>query len=373
MNVLLYARVSTDAQAQLGHSLEAQIITMREYANKMGWLIVGEYIDRGISGRSNERPAFLAMINLATTPRANIGAILVHKFDRFSRSREDAVFYKALLKKKGVSVVSITEPVEDSPAGLLVEGILETIAEFYSRNLAEEVKKGQLQVAIKGLNQSEAPFGYKSESGVLKINPLDAEIVRSIFKNCLENYSYRQIARNIESNYQKKLHPSTIAYILKNQAYLGHRIWNRRCKDGSIRPESEWIIALNSHEPIINLATFAKVQKILAAKKRPTTTHLFSRLCQCNNCKNTLSCYSQGNKVRLSCRKKDCPGVSILESKLEKHVFESLAVLYHHASPHKGYNIFQFENKDIKRLLLLATIQTIIVGQKHIELFYLND
>lgn len=372
MNVLLYARVSTESQAQLGHSLEAQINIMREYASQMGWLVAGEYIDRGLSGRSNERAAFLTMINFATSPRANIGAILVHKLDRFSRSREDAIFYKALLKKKGVSVISITEPIEDSPAGLLVEGILETIAEFYSQNLAEEVKKGQLQVAKKGLNQSEAPIGYKSVNGVLIVNPFEAEIVRSIYQGCLENYSFRQIAHSIETKYQKKLHPATIAYILKNQAYLGHRIWNRRRKDGSIRPESEWVIALNSHAPLINQTTFAKVQKILQAKKPHPTTYLFSGLCQCNYCKSTLTCYTQGENVKLACKKKGCPGISILESQLEKHVFESLATLYHHANPYKGCNLCELENKDLKRLILLTAIQIIALDQKKIELFYLN-
>ena len=372
MNVLLYARVSTESQAQLGHSLEAQINTMREYASQMSWVVAGEYIDRGLSGRSNERAAFLAMINFATSPHANISAILVHKLDRFSRSREDAIFYKALLKKKGVSVISITEPLEASPAGLLVEGILETIAEFYSQNLAEEVKKGQLQVAKKGLNQSEAPLGYRSENGVLIVNAYEAEIIRSIFHGCLQNYSYRQIAHSIETKYQKKLHPATIAYILKNQAYLGHRIWNRRRKDGSIRPESEWIIALNSHEPLISQATFTKVEKILQAKKPHPKTHLFSGLCQCNYCKSTLTCYTQGENVKLICRKKGCPGVSILESKLEKFVFESLAMLYHHAYPYESYNLCELENKDLKRLILLTAIQIINLDQKQVEIVYLN-
>jgi site-specific DNA recombinase len=374
LNVLLYARVSTDSQAQFGHSLDAQIQELRDYAQKFNWTIVGEFVDRGLSGRSDDRDAFLAMINLATAPKSGIGAILVHKFDRFSRNREDAITYKALLKKHDVLVISISEPVEDSPAGLLVEGILETIAEFYSRNLAEEVKKGQLQAAKKGLNQSEAPLGYRSQNGLLTIEEKEALIVQYIFTRYKEGESYRRIAKEVQAFFDKKIHSSTVSYILRNQVYIGNRLWNQRNKDGSIRDKSQWIVAENSHEPIISETLFYEVQRLLEQNKRSLKTHLFSGLCQCGYCQSTLHCHKQRNQVRLRCpqKNKGCIGVSILEGKVETVVLESIRELLYHATAHNHLVANNLESLEIKRLLFLAAIDTIKISTDHIEVIYLN-
>lgn len=375
MKVLLYARVSTDNQANQGHSLDAQLFLLRNYARTNNHLIVGEFVDRGLSGRSDDREAFLSMISLATATRSGIKAILVHKFDRFSRSRQDAVFYKALLKKHGVAVISITEPVEDTPAGLLVEGILETIAEFYSRNLAEEVKKGQLQAASKGLNQSEAPLGYTSKSGVLTIVDSEALIVKAIFTQFLQGSSLREITQNIARTFQLQLHPSTISYILRNQAYVGDRVWNKRDKRGRLRDESEWVIATGSHEAIISRSLFTEVQKKLKTKKRILRTHLFSGLCRCLYCQSKLHCHKAKNNVWLICSKKNqgCLGVRIKESELQEVVLTELNELILHSEPRDNNQVMQalLDAKPATlRLILLASIDLITIGRDKVVIDY---
>lgn len=158
MRAALYARVSTDEQVE-GYSIDAQLGAMRAYAATRGWRVTGEYVDAGYSARSDARPQFKAMIADARARKFDI--ILVHKLDRFSRRREDAVTYKALLRQVGINVVSVSEPLDpESPVTVIVEGVLEAVNEWYSVNLGREVAKGLRQRAEQGLWNGDLPFGY---------------------------------------------------------------------------------------------------------------------------------------------------------------------------------------------------------------------
>ena len=124
MNVVLYARVSSEKQAEKDLSLPAQLKALREYALKRNWTIVEEYVDEAESARTADRPAFQKMI--AATKQKNIPfeTILVWKLNRFARNREDSIIYKSLLRKRGVQVISINENFDDGPSGRLLEGII---------------------------------------------------------------------------------------------------------------------------------------------------------------------------------------------------------------------------------------------------------
>jgi len=138
LRIVAYARVSSKEQAEKELSIPAQLIAIRKYCQEKGWKLIEEYLDEGKSAKTAERPAFQRMIALAKRPNKGFDAIVVHKFDRFSRSREDHVIYKALLKKHGVTVHSATEQTDpDTPHGFLLEGMLEVISEFYNMNLAK--------------------------------------------------------------------------------------------------------------------------------------------------------------------------------------------------------------------------------------------
>ena len=137
----LYARVSSDRQ-DVDLSIAAQLRALRDYARKNGYLVAREYVDEAESGRIADRPEFRKMIDAATKTNAPFKEILVWKFSRFTRKREHAVAFKSLLRRKGVRVVSITEQADDTPTGKLLEGIIESVDEFYSENLAQEVLRG---------------------------------------------------------------------------------------------------------------------------------------------------------------------------------------------------------------------------------------
>lgn len=182
----LYIRVSTDEQTEL--SPAAQERALKEWAARNGYKILPEhiYIDEGISGKKAiKRPAFMTMIGTAKRKPSPFQAILVHKFDRFARSREDSVVYKSLLRKEcGVKVISITEQIEDDKFSVILEAMLEAMAEYYSLNLADEVKKGMTEKARRGGYQTHAPFGYEYREAKkpICIKEDEAAAVKMIFE-----------------------------------------------------------------------------------------------------------------------------------------------------------------------------------------------
>lgn len=138
MKAVLYARVSSEKQAEKDLSISAQLKALRKYAAEKGYEVIREFVDEAESARTANRPAFQEMIALAKSKPKPFDVILVWKLSRFARNREDSIVYKSLLRKRGIQVVSIKERVDDSPAGALLEGMIEVIDEFYSANLAQE-------------------------------------------------------------------------------------------------------------------------------------------------------------------------------------------------------------------------------------------
>ena len=137
--VALYARVSSDRQ-NVDLSVAAQLRALRDYAKENGYVVVREYVDESKSGLIDDRPAFKKMFDEARMPEAGFREVLVWKFSRFTRDREHAIAFKTILRRRGVRVVSITEPIDDTPTGTFKEGIIESLDEFYSENLLPVVQ-----------------------------------------------------------------------------------------------------------------------------------------------------------------------------------------------------------------------------------------
>ena len=163
MFVALYARVSSQQQAENDLSIASQLKALRMHAKRKGWTVYDEYVDEAESARSGNRPAFQEMIGTAKKKNPPFRSILIWKFSRFARNREDSIIYKSLLKKQGVSVISINEQVDDTPSGKLLEGIIEVIDEFYSLNLAQDTIRGLRENATRGFKNGSLPFGYKAK------------------------------------------------------------------------------------------------------------------------------------------------------------------------------------------------------------------
>ena len=308
-----YIRVSTDDQLEF--SPDAQKRAIFEYAKKNNIYIANEYIfiDEGISGRNAEkRPAFMKMISKAKQKPCPFELILVHKYDRFARNREDSVVYKSLLRKEcGVKVISITEQMEDDKFSIILESMLEAMAEYYSLNLADEVKKGMFEKARRGEHIGKAPYGYNLINKQLVINEHEANILRMIYDLYTnQNKSLSYIVRfcnenNIYTKSGGKWRVHTLSYMLSNPVYTGLTRYNYISKD-KYRPKdkSEWIIAQGSHPPIITKELFDKTCKLLnknkvlnfeTSKSKNVPTWLMG-LMECSECGCRLNITSSANK-----------------------------------------------------------------------------
>lgn len=313
-----YIRVSTDDQTE--YSPDAQLKALQEYAERNNIAVKQEhiFIDEGFSGRRAEkRPAFQEMIKLAKKKPKPFDMILVHKFDRFARNREDSVVYKSLLRKEcGIKVVSITEQLEDDKFSIILESMLEAMAEYYSLNLADEVKKGMIEKAKRGEYQSTPPFGYAIQEKKLKIVPEEAKIIKLIFeKYVYESESFFSIAKlinhmGIRTKRGNRFENRNIEYILNNPIYAGKVRWNPDGKTCDQYKERKLIIVDGQHQPIISWQLYDQAQKKLARhkkfhlpKKRPSQeyAHWLSGIIRCSHCGARLV-YSKTHTPSFQCR-----------------------------------------------------------------------
>jgi len=157
MTAVIYARYSSDSQTE--NSIEGQLRECKSFVEKNGMTIVGDYIDRAFSAKSDARPQFQKMIK--DSNKRLFDVVLVWKLDRFSRNRYDSAHYKSVLRKNGVKVVSATEAIAEDSTGILLESLLEGYAEFYSAELSEKVNRGMTENALKcKFNGGTIPMGY---------------------------------------------------------------------------------------------------------------------------------------------------------------------------------------------------------------------
>ena len=210
IRAVIYARVSSDAQ-DVNNSIEAQISECELYAGHNNMAVVAIYIDEAESGRSDDRPQFQQMVADATAKDKPCEVILVWKFSRFSRDRVDNSIYKTRLKKRGVRIVSIKEPTDDSPAGQFMESVIEDVDAFYSANLSQEVRRGQRKVAERGYYPgNKAPYGYTLEKvqeedgnafhNIFVIDPATGPIVRRIVNEAIAGRTYSDLREGLNQD-----------------------------------------------------------------------------------------------------------------------------------------------------------------------------
>lgn len=299
-----YIRVSTEEQTE--YSPDAQMAEIGHFAVLHGFIVPENliFIDEGISGKSTgKREAFNRMIRTAKQKPRPFDAILLWKFSRFARNREDSIVYKSMLRKQlGIEVISISEPVGDDKISILIEAMIEAMDEYYSINLAEEVKRGMTEKARRGGLQSSPPFGYTVEDNVLIPVSGEAGLVRQIFSRFSSGEGSYSIARwlnsvGVTTHRGGWFETRSVEYILQNPAYIGKLRWNpagRTCRDFD---NSHIILADAKHEPIIPLELWTNVQhRIQELKKRkithsrPLTEHKdwLSGIVRCSECGSTL-------------------------------------------------------------------------------------
>ena len=304
-----YIRVSDERQDE--YSPDSQLKKIREYAAREGYTIPDEYVyyDDGISGRSaKKRDDFQRMIAIAKEKTHPFDVIYVWKFSRFCRNQEESMVYKNLLKKKGVSVVSVSEPIPEGHFGSLLERVIEWMDEFYLVNLGAEVMRGMTEKASRGEPTCAPPIGYAMRDG--KYYPDEesgkANIVREVFTLYANGMKQREIAimlgdRGLRTKFGKKPDNRFVDYMLHNPCYIGKIRWTT---DGSRavskrRLDNENIMIVDgNHEPLISMELWNKVQKMLEdqkkaypkyAKRQQPINYMLKGLLRCSSCGGTLA------------------------------------------------------------------------------------
>lgn len=317
-----YIRVSDERQDE--YSPDSQLKKIREYAAKEGYLIPEEYVfyDDGISGKSTrKRDDFNRMISMAKEKNHPFDVIYVWKFSRFARNQEESMVYKNLLRKRGVTVVSVSEPIPEGHFGSLIERIIEWTDEYYLVNLGAEVTRGMTEKATRGEPTGPPPFGYvmKDKQYYPDEESGNADIVREIFRLYDAGVKQREIAvmlgeRGVLTKYGNTPDNRWINYVLHNPCYIGKIRWSL---DGAravskLDFENESIMTVDGHhEPLISAELWTRVQARLEAQKRAypkyarrsqPIEYMLKGLVRCSACGATLACNgTTSGKAKAKC------------------------------------------------------------------------
>lgn len=254
-NAVIYARFSSHNQTE--QSIEGQLRVCQEYAKREGYAIVGEYIDRAISGKTDDRPDFQRMIS--DSKKKVFQYVIVYKLDRFARNRYDSAIYKRKLKINGVKVLSAMENIGDNPESIILEAVLEASAEYYSVDLSQKIKRGSRDSAMKGqFLGGSVPFGYKVLDRQLVIDEAKAPIIQFVFEQYAAGVSKREIIERVNAlgfrNRDGKPFGNTaFQTALHCEKYIGVMKWND---------------VVNECPALVDKETFDKVQERIALNKR---------------------------------------------------------------------------------------------------------
>ena len=293
MNVVIYARFSSHSQTE--QSIEGQLKECYAYAQRNDYTVVGEYIDRALSGTTDHRPGFQKRI--ADSSKKTFQGVLVYQLDRFARNRYDSATYKSKLKKNGVRVLSARENISDDASGVLMEAVLEGMAEYYSVELSQKIRRGMDINAEKCLSTGgNLALGFRVDSEKhIQIDPDTAPVVQKIFEMYASGQSMADIIRYLNANqiktsYGNEFNKNSINRILRNKRYIGvYTYRDKEIPDGLPRIvdedlfwEAQRIMEKNKKAPA---RAKAKVDYLL-------TTKLF-----CGHCKAAMTGISGTSKT----------------------------------------------------------------------------
>lgn len=275
---VIYARYSSAHQRE--ESIEGQIRIATEYATKKELNIVGTYIDRAISGRTDKRPDFQRLINDSSEDLFD--AVIVYKTDRFARNKLDSAIYKAQLKQNGIELHYAAESIPDGPEGVLVECLMEGLAEYYSLELSQKITRGMYETASKGKSiGGRLALGYYVDSeGYFQIDPKTAPIVQKIFNMFIKGDTIQSICDHLNSTGARTtrgglFRKTAIPHLVTNEKYIG-----------------TYMGVEDAIPAIISKEVFDMAQKRVSSKKRQKkttdTNYLLSGKLFCGECQKPM-------------------------------------------------------------------------------------
>jgi len=269
---VIYARYSSSRQRE--ESIEDQLKVCNDFAKRNGYKVIGEYCDYAISGTTDDRPQFQKMLRDSENRKFQL--VIVYKLDRFARDRYDSAVHKRRLRNNGVKLVSAMESIPDTPEGIILESLMEGMAEYYSANLSQNIKRGMYSNAEKCKANGVHIFGYRvGADGRYEIDHQTALFVQEIFRQYLNGATMNSIASWLNRSGVKTITksdwtPQKIHTLLKNDKYTGLYHFGN-------------IIVPGGMPAIISQATFYAASDVKLRKKAHSIDHLLAGkvFCSC--------------------------------------------------------------------------------------------
>ncbi|WDL97844.1 recombinase family protein [Alicyclobacillus sp. ALC3] len=342
-----YARYSSDSQRH--ESIAAQARAIEEYCKRRGYTLVASYVDEALTATSDRRPQFQRMIEDSKTRTFDV--VIVHKLDRFARDRYDSAYYKRQLRTNGVRLESVLENLDDSPESVVLESVLEGMAEYYSKNLAREVRKGLRENAMKAKHTGgPPPYGYRvnPQTKELEIDEAQAPAVRYYFEAMAAGKSLQQITDEINGmGYRtRRGNPFTKNSFWEwsqNRKYMGVYTWDvhdAKNPDGTanghrVRDWDKQTVVEGGVPPIVTKELWERVNATVEGRRRAPgefkaqTPYLLSGKIRCGECNEayvTMSTTKTRGEKRYRNSYYRCRGCkdSIPKDRLEERVIEIL-------------------------------------------------
>lgn len=324
---VLYARVSTEKQADKGLSIPAQIDIMQNYAKGRGWTVARVFKDEGKTGRNTNRPALQEMLKFCETD-GGIDVVLVHKLDRLSRSVVDTERLIVELEDGGIHFDAAAESFDTSPMGRANRRMASIWGQLYVENLADETKKGLKRSVQEGLWPHKAPVGYKNIPAVngekRKIVPSEhAPAVRHAFelyatgRHSLQTVGHAIAELGLVTSKGKPYSISRVKRLLVNPFYSGRMLWKGEVYEGV-------------HEPLVSVALFKRVQRQCAARSRTRPrrgrhTFLLRGLVYCGDCGLPMTCDTTSGYRYYRCwerawDRRNCPSRMVSDQTIDAEV-----------------------------------------------------
>lgn len=347
MRAVAYARFSSDNQRE--ESIDAQLRAIRKYCLDNDIDLVYEYTDEAKSATTDNRPGFQRMFQ--ELEQRDVSMLIVHKLDRFSRNRYDSAIYKRKLQQLGIKLISVLERIDDTPESIIMQALLEGMSEYYSANLAREVRKGLNETALQCKHTGgKPPLGYDvGPDRRYVINEQEAAMVRTIFSMYAAGRGYSDILAAMEGKQTKgggSFGKNSLHDLLHNEKYIGVYVFNRSAakvggKRNNHKSKSEdEIVRIPGGMPrIIDDATWALVQERLhnnrrnaSAKQRQVYVLAGKLVCGC--CGSVLVGKSSGanRAAYYMCgtrdRKGDCSLPRLQKESTEKEIMKAIGALW---------------------------------------------
>ena len=366
---VIYARYSCERQTE--QSIEGQLRVCNEYAKNNDFVVLDTYIDRAISGKSDKRDAFQAM--LADSSKQEWQYVIVYKNDRFARNRIESAINKKTLWDNGVKLISATENIPDAPEGIILEALLEGMAEYYSAELSQKIKRGMNESRQK--NQFTGGFvlyGYDIKDKKYIINEQEAEIVRKVFEEYADGRVVKDILtelnnRGLKNKQGRKFATNSLYRMLRTEKYAG-----------IVRHNEETYTEIVP--AIIPADLYAKVQKIIEGNKRAPARRksygvfLLSGKLYCGECGSLMTGDSGTSKTGAiyhyyKCfdkkRRKGCTFPSIKKDKIEDKVFDiCLEVLNSGYIPNLIETAMQIREEELKQNVVILNLKAQLAEQE---------